>query len=87
LGLLPRSGEEDDEEVGEHPEEITPTGSTGGSVQGEEVGGIGEDGGKKDETQDETKMAKPCGARSARAEEEGERENEIADNVENEDLP
>jgi len=43
--------------------------------------------GKKDEAQDQTELTKPGGARSPGAEEEGERENEIADNVENENLP
>ncbi len=40
IGLLPGSGKEDDEKVRQHPEEITPTGGTSGSVHGQEIGGI-----------------------------------------------
>ena len=87
LGLLPGDGEQDNDEVGQHPEKVTPTGSTGGGTEGKEVIGIGENSGKEDETKDRGERAKPGGQGSPGAPEEGEGENEVPDNVENEDLP
>jgi len=51
--LLPGDGAENDDEVREHPEEVTPTGGSGGGPESEEVDGIGKDGGEKDESENE----------------------------------
>jgi len=59
LGLLPGDGEQDNDEVGQHPEKVTPTGSAGGGTEGKEVIGIGENSGEEDETKDKAERAKP----------------------------
>lgn len=86
FGALPGDGEEDEEEVGAKKDEVTPTGKTGGSMKGDEVYRIGENGEEKDGTKNKGEGAQPGGRRSTGAQEEGERENEVADNVESEDL-
>jgi len=85
--LLPGDREEDDDEEGQHPEEVAPSGSTDGGAEREKVFAIGENSGEEDETKGQRERAKPGGERSPGAEEEGEREKEIPGNVENEDLP
>jgi len=87
LGLLPGDSEQDDEDQRQHPEEITPTGSTDGGAECEEVDGIRKNSGEENETKDKRERAKPGGKRIPGAPEEGEGEREIPGNVEHENLP
>lgn len=86
LRSLPGSSKEDDDKVGEHFEEIAPTGSADRSAQGDEVVGVGENGGQENESKDEREGAEPGGCVAAGASKEGEGEDQVPDNVEREDL-
>jgi len=68
FGLFPVGGEQDDEEAGQHPEEVAPTGRREGGTQCKEVLCVREEGGEEDEAKDKEEGAKPRRKRSAGAE-------------------
>ena len=85
-GLLPVDGEDDDEEAGKHPDEVTPSGGDAGVDQSKEIFGVGENESEEYRGQDEAKGAQPRRKRGAGPEEEGEREERVARKVNEENL-
>ena len=85
-GWTPIEGKEDDDEMGKHPEEISPAWGNAGIDDGEEVFDIGENESEEDGGQGAGKGAQPGREGGAGAEEESEGEDEVAGDVDEEDF-
>jgi len=81
VGLLPFDSKEDDDDSGDHPDEIAPTCGDAGVDNGEEIFSIGENEKEEDDGKDHEERAEPGGKRGARTEKEGEREDKVARKV------
>jgi hypothetical protein len=84
LRLLPVDSEEDHGEIGQHPEEVAPTGVVEGGVEGEKIIRIGEGRNQENEGKNERESAEPRGERGTTTKKKTASEQKIAGNVEDE---
>jgi len=84
--LLPLGSEKDDDETGDHPDEVTPAGGDTSVDDGEQIFGIGENENEEGDREDDAKGAQPGRDGGARAKEESDGKNDITGKVNEENL-
>jgi hypothetical protein len=85
-GLFPAHSEKDDDGVRKHPEEIPPTGGDASVNKRVEVLRVGKDESEEDKSENKGERAQPGRQLGARAEKESGSEDEVASQIEDENL-